>query len=254
MLVNNEVGTSSPSTEIAALVRERRADAALSTPTRCRRCRGSTSRARRGRRRPRRGLGAQVRRPEGHRACSSCADGVALEPLHRRRRPGAGAALGHVERRRRGGDGRRAARHRAAQRDADVARIGALRDRLVDGLLAAIPDTFENGDRAAKVAGNAHVGFRGVEAEALLVALDQRRRLRRGGFVVLVGRHRAVARARRDGRRRDDALVVDPAQPRRRVDRARRRPWRSRSSPRAVAQLCAAPHAACPSVQRPRRR
>ena len=53
-------------------------------------------------------------------------------------------------------------------RDADVARIGALRDRLVDGPARAIPDAFENGDRAAKVAGNAHVGFRGVEAEALL--------------------------------------------------------------------------------------
>jgi cysteine desulfurase len=60
-----------------------------------------------------------------------------------------------------------------AERAADVARIAALRDRLVDGLLATVPDAFENGDRAAKVAGNAHVGFRGVEAETLLVALDR---------------------------------------------------------------------------------
>lgn len=58
-------------------------------------------------------------------------------------------------------------------RDADVARIARLRDRLVEGLTGAIPDTFENGARAAKVAGNAHLGFRGVEAEALLVALDR---------------------------------------------------------------------------------
>jgi cysteine desulfurase len=58
-------------------------------------------------------------------------------------------------------------------RDADVARIAQLRDRLVDGLIATIPDTFENGTRASKVAGNAHLGFRGVEAEALLVALDR---------------------------------------------------------------------------------
>ena len=35
-----------------------------------------------------------------------------------------------------------------------------------------MPDIFENGDRARKVAGNAHVGFRGIEAETLLVALD----------------------------------------------------------------------------------
>jgi cysteine desulfurase len=61
----------------------------------------------------------------------------------------------------------------AAERAVDVVRLGALRDRLVDGLLAAVPDAFENGDRGAKVAGNAHVGFRGVEAETLLVALDQ---------------------------------------------------------------------------------
>jgi cysteine desulfurase len=60
-----------------------------------------------------------------------------------------------------------------AERDADIARISVLRDRLVDGLLAAVPDAFENGDRAAKVAGNAHVGFRGVEADTLLVALDR---------------------------------------------------------------------------------
>jgi cysteine desulfurase len=60
-----------------------------------------------------------------------------------------------------------------AERAADVARVESLRDRLVDGLLATVPDGFENGDRAAKVAGNAHVGFRGVESEMLLVALDQ---------------------------------------------------------------------------------
>jgi cysteine desulfurase len=66
-----------------------------------------------------------------------------------------------------------ALRATAADRDADVARIARLRDRLADGLLTTIPDTFENGARRAKVAGNAHLGFRGVEAEALLLALDR---------------------------------------------------------------------------------
>jgi len=60
-----------------------------------------------------------------------------------------------------------------AARVREVPRVAALRDRLVDGLVAAIPGTFENGDRARKIAGNAHVGFPGVEAEALLVLLDQ---------------------------------------------------------------------------------
>ena len=60
-----------------------------------------------------------------------------------------------------------------AARDAQASRIEALRDRLVDGLLALVPDSFENGDRARKIVGNAHVGFRGVEAEAMLVLLDR---------------------------------------------------------------------------------
>ena len=60
----------------------------------------------------------------------------------------------------------------ATNRVADGARIAGLRDRLLDGLLDAIPGSFENGDRARKVAGNAHLGFEGVEAEALLVLLD----------------------------------------------------------------------------------
>jgi cysteine desulfurase len=54
----------------------------------------------------------------------------------------------------------------------DVHRVAAMRDRLADGLLARVPNAFENGDRARKIAGNAHLGFRGVESEALLVLLD----------------------------------------------------------------------------------
>ena len=58
-------------------------------------------------------------------------------------------------------------------RDADRVRIAALRDRLLGGIVDTVPDTFVNGDPGRKIAGNCHVGFRGVEAEALLVALDQ---------------------------------------------------------------------------------
>lgn len=59
-----------------------------------------------------------------------------------------------------------------ARRAATVARVGALRDRLADGLLAAIPDSTETGDRSAKVAGNCHLSFGGVESESLLMLLD----------------------------------------------------------------------------------
>jgi cysteine desulfurase len=47
-----------------------------------------------------------------------------------------------------------------------------MRDRLVDTLLASMPDAVETGDRARKIAGNAHVRFRAIESEALLVLLD----------------------------------------------------------------------------------
>lgn len=65
-----------------------------------------------------------------------------------------------------------AARATVDTRKAVVDRVEALRDRLVDRLVSTVPDTVETGDRARKIAGNAHVRFRGVESEALLVLLD----------------------------------------------------------------------------------
>jgi cysteine desulfurase len=53
-----------------------------------------------------------------------------------------------------------------------VARVSALRDRMVDGLLGTIPDSAETGDRSVKIAGNCHVSFGGVESESLLMLLD----------------------------------------------------------------------------------
>jgi cysteine desulfurase len=54
----------------------------------------------------------------------------------------------------------------------DIARVGALRDRLVDGLLT-IEGCTETSPRSVKVAGNAHVCIEGVVSEELLVVLDQ---------------------------------------------------------------------------------
>jgi cysteine desulfurase len=59
-----------------------------------------------------------------------------------------------------------------AGRQGTVDRVGPLRDRLADGLLAAVPDSAETGARARKVAGNCHLSFTGIESEALLVLLD----------------------------------------------------------------------------------
>ncbi len=60
-----------------------------------------------------------------------------------------------------------------AERAATVARVGAQRDRLVDGLLAAVPHTIETVPREMKIAGSAHVCFDGIENEALLYLLDR---------------------------------------------------------------------------------
>ncbi|HKA05204.1 MAG TPA: cysteine desulfurase family protein [Acidimicrobiales bacterium] len=59
------------------------------------------------------------------------------------------------------------------ERPATIERVGALRDRLVDGLVAALPDVHETVPRAAKVPGSAHVCIDGVESEALLFLLER---------------------------------------------------------------------------------
>ncbi len=65
------------------------------------------------------------------------------------------------------------------QLDETATRVGALRDRLADGLLAAVPDTVETGiapgaaDRSGKVPGSCHLCFAGIESEALLFLLEQ---------------------------------------------------------------------------------
>lgn len=59
-------------------------------------------------------------------------------------------------------------------RKADVERIGALRDRFLDGVLAAVDGVHETVPRHVKVAGSAHVCVHGVESEALLYLLERR--------------------------------------------------------------------------------
>jgi cysteine desulfurase len=56
--------------------------------------------------------------------------------------------------------------------EANGARLRALRDRLVEGVLAAIDDVRFNGSRESRLPGNAHFTFRGCEGDALLMLLD----------------------------------------------------------------------------------
>ena len=51
-------------------------------------------------------------------------------------------------------------------------RLTKLRDKLIDGILASIPDVQLNGHRTQRLPGNVNVSIRYVEGEALLMRLD----------------------------------------------------------------------------------
>jgi cysteine desulfurase len=59
------------------------------------------------------------------------------------------------------------------RRTEETARIAALRDELEHGLATKVPGFSVNGEPALRVAGLLHCTFEGVEAETLLIALDQ---------------------------------------------------------------------------------
>ena len=52
-------------------------------------------------------------------------------------------------------------------------KITAMRNRLIDGLLEAIPESRLNGSRENRLPGNANLSFVGAEGESLLLHLDQ---------------------------------------------------------------------------------
>jgi len=59
------------------------------------------------------------------------------------------------------------------EREAEARRLSALRDRLVHGILASVPDAELLGDPQHRLAGNAHVLFPGAAGETLLFLLDR---------------------------------------------------------------------------------
>ena len=63
----------------------------------------------------------------------------------------------------------------AVKHQADhAARVSALRDELVRGVLAVVPDAVLNGDPVRRLPGNAHFSFPGCEGDSLLMLLDAR--------------------------------------------------------------------------------
>lgn len=168
MLVNNEVGTIQPLADVVRLVRECaphavvHTDAVQAVPWLDLAAAGDADLVAISAHKfggPK-GVGALVVRP-----------GVSVTPLvegggqERELRSGTSNVAGVVAM-------AAALRATVEQRDNDVARIRVLRDRLASVLAESVPGAFFNGDPARKVAGNCHVGFPGVEAEALLLMLD----------------------------------------------------------------------------------
>jgi cysteine desulfurase len=90
---------------------------------------------------------------------------------------------GPQERDRRGGTenvagivGMGAAAARAAGRLADggsVQRIASLRDKLEAGILRDVPESFVNGDPMCRTCNTTNIGFSSLEAEAILILLNQ---------------------------------------------------------------------------------
>jgi cysteine desulfurase len=171
MLVNNETGVVQPLDEIAALVRERAPRAVLHTDA--------------------------VQAPQwlDLRVHTAAADLVAISGHKFGGPKGVGALVvrngvpleplieggGHEQGRRAGTQNvagivalSAALAITDARRTEEVDRIGALRDRLQSGLTSTIEVIAVTGDPVYRVAGVLHVAFPGIEAETLLVALDQR--------------------------------------------------------------------------------
>ncbi|HUT74680.1 MAG TPA: cysteine desulfurase family protein [Armatimonadota bacterium] len=167
MLVNNEVGTIQPVPELAGIARERGAyfhtDAVQAAGAAAVNVRA---------------LGVDLLSLSGHKfygpkgvGALYVRAGTRIAPImrggdqERELRPGTENVPGIV--------GFAAALELAEHlRESETARLTALRDRLVSGVLGAIPGARLNGGRTLRVAANANFAFEGVSGETLVVKLD----------------------------------------------------------------------------------
>jgi cysteine desulfurase len=169
MLANNEVGTVQPVREVAEIVRRRAPAAAVHTDAVQAAAWIDVGRS---------AAAADLVSVSAHKLGGPKGSGALvvragtpLAPLlhgggqEQERRSGThdvGAAVGLAV----------ALRLAADEREAEGARVGGLRDRLADGLLAAVEDTVESAPRDRVLPGHCHLRFGGIEQEELLVLLD----------------------------------------------------------------------------------
>jgi len=170
MLVNNETGIVQPLAEVVALVRERAPGAVVHTDAVQAPCWLDLRVA---------AAGSDLVSISGHKfggpkgvGALVVRDGVELVPLI--------DGGGHEGARRAGTQNVAAIVGLAAalrvtdgRRSAECARIAELRDRLQAGLARTVPGFVVNGDPLHRVEGILNCAFPGVEAETLLVLLDQ---------------------------------------------------------------------------------
>jgi len=167
MHANNEIGTVQPVAELAAIARERRAlfhtDAVQSAgkiPIDVK------------------GLGVDLLSISAHKFYGP--KGVGALWIRRGVRLQAPLTGGKQERSRRAGTENVAgiagmgvaAREAIAKMGAEATRLGALRDRLEDGILRGVSGTALNGVRVPRVPNTTNISFERTEAESLLIALD----------------------------------------------------------------------------------
>ncbi len=65
-----------------------------------------------------------------------------------------------------------AARIAADERESESARVGVLRDRLVDELEARLANVHQNGDASRRLPNTANIRFEGADAEAVMSSMD----------------------------------------------------------------------------------
>jgi cysteine desulfurase len=166
MLANNEVGTVQPVSDLAAgcrasgaLLHTDAVQAAGKVPISVRQ------------------LGCDLLSISGHKFAGP--KGVGALWIRRGVRLTAQATGGRQERNRRAGTenvpalvGLGVAARLAASGLADAAALAARRDRLEKGILDAVAGTTVNGQGAPRVPNTTNIGFDGIEAESLLIALD----------------------------------------------------------------------------------
>ncbi len=169
MTVNNELGTIQPLAAVAALVAERSPDAVLHTdavqavpwldagPVTAPAALVSVSAHKFG---GPKGVGALVVR--GGARVRPRIEGGGQERGRRSGTPNVAGVVGAAA----------ALAATVAGREEDVVRVRARRDRLGDGLVAAVAGVVESGERDRRVAGILHLVVPGVESEAAVVLLD----------------------------------------------------------------------------------